>query len=381
MENSEQVQEGNLPGLLSDLWDICVHEIKKSIKLFWPKYCYISDELIISTLSMRVKLSKSVKHLKEVHEHYHQVALSNFAEVRGDFGIVVNQTKVYRLLAKYFPGQVPTNPSVSFDTAALLDPTVKSIMKRFGHNSGPTNATTKRIMLEKDFRSMIKVDTMKRIAEMHLQRILPKYQMDNGSPIINSVTLHVIIEKARHMPKVDLFRGADLFCVVFFEGSPDLFQTEIRSGLTENDWTWDADLSRDFKWVVAENSELLNVERNVVVMVYDKDQLSEDDLIGCVLVQLGELRNGHFNSWKRIIRPPDAPKREYLFFHAPVPELKLQVTLTVNPISSCKIQESAETALLTTVDSNGSPLYDEGRMQTIMQPSTQSDIVFLTSYQ
>jgi hypothetical protein len=376
MANREEVGNSNVRGVFDDLWDIFVNEIKKAIHLVWPKYKYISDELIISTLSSRVKVSRSAKHLKEVHEHYHRIALSNFSEVRGDFGIVINQSRMYQLLAKYFPGHVFANPAVSPDTAALLNPTVKNVMKRFGRNAGPPDAETKRRMQEKMFREMVKVDTMNRIAEMHLQTKPQNQKTDFQADLqVKAVTLNVIVEKARNMPKVDLIRGADLFCVIFLEGSSELFQTEIRSGLSENDWTWEANLSQDFKWTMAESSELLNVERNVVVMVYDKDQLSEDDLIGCVLVQLGELENGHFDSWKRIIRPPNAPKREYLFFTAPTPELKLKITLSFTDLTQRQL--SPEESIYTTGSPVLSPLYSEGRMQ----PAIHSDVVFCTRFQ
>ena len=40
-------------------------------------------------------------------------------------------------------------------------------------------------------------------------------------------------------------------------------------------------------------------------MIYDKDQISGDDLVGCVTVSLGELGDdGSFNGWKQINRPP-----------------------------------------------------------------------------
>ncbi len=35
------------------------------------------------------------------------------------------------------------------------------------------------------------------------------------------------------------------------------------------------------------------------------------------------------DDWRKIIRPPNAPVREYIFFKPPVPELKLKVTLSI----------------------------------------------------
>ena len=372
MVNRKKVEEENIPGLIRDFADILFHETQKAVCFFWPKYPYISDELIISTLSSRLKRSKSVKHIKEVQEHYHSIALSNFAEIKGKYGIVINTQRLFQILSKYFPGCVSTDSAVNPDTAALLDPTVKSVMKRFGQNVGPPDAVTKRMKMEKDFQKMIKMDTMKRIAEIHLQSTCPKHLQVREESDIVAVTLHVIIEEARNIPKVDLFRGADLFCVIFFEGASDLYQTEIRRGISQKDWKWDTKLSQDFKWVMADNSELLNLDRNVVVMVYDKDQFSEDDLIGYVLVQLREIKNGHFDSWKRIIHP-NAASSKFVIRKAKIPELKLQVTLTKEVLGTTQEQDSIT---IVTNSANESPQRSEGSLHQVFH----SDVVFLTQH-
>lgn len=374
MSNRQAVEEENLPGLLIDLSDILFHEVQKVIHHIWPKYPYISDELMISVLSSRA-VTSSKKHIKEVHEHYHEVALSNFAEIKGDFGIVIKPSRVFELLKSYFPETVSSDPNVSSDTAALLDPTVKSIMKRFGKASGPPDAESKRLKAQIDFRQLIKLETMKRVADMHLSSVLPQYSVanENASEDVISVTLHVVIEQARSIPKMDLFRGADIFCVIFLEGCPDVFQTEIRSGISEKDWKWESELSHNFKWIMADNSELLNPERNIVVMVYDKDQLSEDDLIGCALVQLSELKEGHFSSWKKLIRPPNAPAREYLFLPAPKPEIKLQVSMTSAVVCSADKQSLRKCSL----QSQGSQSRYNLRSP---DAALSGDIVFLSKY-
>ena len=255
-------------------------------------------------------------------------------EIHCDYGVIIKISRLHQLLMEYFPSCMSKDTTLSPETAVLVDPMVKSVMTRYGANYGVPSADTKRKKFEDDFMELAELDTMKRVAELQLRQMgYPVQQHDRAE--IFPVTLNVVIEKARNIPKMDLLRGADVFCAIFLEGAPDLFQTEIRSGLTEADWTWDPNLSREFKWVMAENSELLQHDRKFVIMVYDKDQISEDDLIGCVQVSLGELQNGRFDAWKRIIRPPNAPTREFLFFTPPVPELKLQITLS-NPNLSCE---------------------------------------------
>ena len=328
MSNRIATEESNPKGLIADLQDILFHETQKVIHRIYPNYPYISDEMIISALTARCRISKDKKHIHEVLEQYHSISLSNFAAIKCGFGIIINPSRIFQLLKQYFPETVSLDSSVSPDTAALLDPTVKSVMRRFGHNLGPPDARTKTWTMQKHFQELIKLETKRRIAELHRQSIIAQDSANFTSQTsFSSMTLHVIIEQARNMPKMDLFRGADIFCVVFLDGAPNIFQTEIRSGTCEKDWVWDPALSQDFTWIFPENSELLNLDRKVVVMMYDKDQLSDDDLIGSVIVELSELKDGHFDSWRKVVRSQTAPGNKKFLFPVPAPELKLQIRL------------------------------------------------------
>jgi hypothetical protein len=62
------------------------------------------------------------------------------------------------------------------------------------------------------------------------------------------VAVSLTVERARNMPLMDLGRGADVFCAAFIDGGDDelgtaggnrLFQTRVRRGAAEADWTWD----------------------------------------------------------------------------------------------------------------------------------------------
>ena len=327
MSVREATEEANLSGLIDDLSDIFFHETQKAWNMIWPAYPYLSDERIISTLSPLVRELSTKKSLKEVHDQFHAVSLSSFMEIHCDYGIVIKAPRLYQMLVEYFPTVMSRYPTTRPEVAALVDPMVRSIMDRYGANYGVPDAEAKRAKVQEDFMELAELDSMRRIAELHLHQMgLPLRQLDQEE--IRPVTLHVVIEQARRIPKMDLLLGADVFCVVFLDGAPELYQTEIRSGTSESDWKWDPDLSRDYTWVMAENSELLRKDRKIIVMVYDKDQISEDDLVGCVEVSLGELKDGLFDGWRKIIRPPNAPARQFIFFKPPVPELKLKVTLS-----------------------------------------------------
>ncbi len=62
-------------------------------------------------------------------------------------------------------------------------------------------------------------------------------------------------------------------------------------------------------------------------MIYDKDQFSSDDVIGCVKIWLGDIVGKGFDGWMEIVRPPNSPKKQFFFFNVPIGELKLKVTL------------------------------------------------------
>ena len=381
MSNRQAASDTDLSGLILDISDILVHEAQKTIHYFWPRYSYISDEMIISVLSAHFRDSRNKKHIGEVHEHYHDVSLSNFAEIRCNFNIAINPSRMFLLLKQYFPNIVHSEQSVSPETAALLDPTVQSIMKRFGQNIAPPNPESKRMKAYRDFREAIWLDTMKRVAEMHIKATQPKEVKGKHLSSNGLVILHVTIEAAKNIPKMDMFRGADVFCVIFLEGSPELFQTEIRQGKCEKDWSWDPALSQGFKWMIPEQSELLRPEKNVVIMVYDKDQISEDDLIGCVMVQLSEVHNGLFNSWKKIIQPSVSPIKKYLPFPGQnsVPELKLQINMSTTIFQSQN--SSSNRKKRTKRPFSWMDSQNHCNSAPAVVSSVQGDIVFMTNTQ
>mmetsp|Transcript_34058 Transcript_34058/g.71512 ORF Transcript_34058/g.71512 Transcript_34058/m.71512 type:complete len:281 (-) Transcript_34058:61-903(-) len=131
-------------------------------------------------------------------------------------------------------------------------------------------------------------------------------------------------KEQKNLPAMDVGRGADIFCVIFLENATGLFQTEVRRGRRESDWRWEEKLSNNFKWDLPNDSQHLYPSRKIVIMIYDKDQISEDDLVGCVTVSLGELKDGVFDSWKKITRPPKSSSPAF-WKSANQGELKLKV--------------------------------------------------------
>ena len=121
--------------------------------------------------------------------------------------------------------------------------------------------------------------------------------------------LDVRITSARNMPRVDLLTGADVFCAAFVEGVPDakVYQTEIRRGTSEAQWRFDEGQPFQWSWEVVgpvTGPAAAVGGRTLVIMVYDKDQLSSDDVVGCAVLPLSHLlAGGDFAGWHELTCP------------------------------------------------------------------------------
>ena len=317
--------EENSPGMLDDLKYIWNQQIGKLSKFLGWNPSFISDEELVAGLSSAC--SSKLKSA-DVLEQYYRISLTSFMAIKSKRGVLIDATQLFQVLQKYFPNQIMPDPQESKGTQVLLDPLILNLMMNYGTVTSPPDAETKRKQCIDDFMELSQLESMKRIALMfhghdHESSINIMETEHNSN---DAVILNVCIEQAQNIPKMDVFRGADVFCVVFLEGSTEIYQTEVKRGTSS--WTWDPELSAHFSWKLRRESDFLDPDRCVVVMVYDKDQFSSDDVIGCVKIRLGDIVNGVYDGWQEIIRPPDAPKKQFLFFNVPIGELKLKVTIT-----------------------------------------------------
>ena len=132
-----------------------------------------------------------------------------------------------------------------------------------------------------------------------------------GAAWIGTKVLSLAVDAARHLPQMDVLAGVDAYCVAFLEDAPGLHQTEVcRGAADEADWT-----QSPFEFI----------------MVYDKDQITNDDLIGCLTIKMGEIVKGPIDDWLEIKRHGE-PTFEWIkgmIFtnkHDP-PQLKVRVAL------------------------------------------------------
>jgi hypothetical protein len=332
--------EENPPSMFDDLKSIWEQESGKILKILGKHPDFISDEELVARLTGALSAQAgSLRHgPAEVLSHYHRISLAPFATIKSKCGTDIDANHLFNLLRKYFPNQLVSDKQEirtngeTMSQSVLLDPRVRNLMKSYGTVVPPASAETKQQQNIDDFIELSRIETMKRIAMMfhgynhETQISMPVIEEDPNPSDKEFVVLTVIIEEARNIPKMDVFRGADVFCVVFLEGSTEIYQTEVRRGISS--WIWDLELSSDFSWKLFKESDFLNPDRSLVVMIYDKDQFSSDDIIGCVKIRLGDIENGLMDGWKNIVRPPDAPKKQFFFFDVPVAELKVKITVS-----------------------------------------------------
>ena len=131
--------------------------------------------------------------------------------------------------------------------------------------------------------------------------------------------------------------------MAFLEDAPGLHQTGVcRGAADEADWT-----QTPFEWNLPDDPRVLRHDRRLVVMVYDKDQITNDDLIGCVTIRMGEILQGPFDGWREIQRHGE-PTFEWIkgliyTKTGPPPQLKVRVALRVEqPDESSMVIPSAE---------------------------------------
>jgi hypothetical protein len=318
--------------MIYEMGDVLKHEFKKLIRWIIPKYPFVSNEELAAKISAKLRQtrSSSVVKIQRVISDFHRITLNNVLEISLGSGERMDLEKMHGILKGLSLLQERAF-AMEHDADRYLNNALADIMFRFG---SPAIQSDIEIHDEqnKAFLEAAKLDTMKRVAQLHLDTLtksLLQWKTETTELKVQRQILRVVVEKARNLPKMDLGNGVDVFCALFVEGLPGLYQTDILRGSCEADWTWGADQTFAWDLGLASANATQDVDRKLVVMVYDKDQISSDDVIGCITIRLGELQYGMLDEWREILRPQSN------FFPAQViqqrladkPELKLKVKL------------------------------------------------------
>ncbi len=332
----KESQAKGAAGIDYELYHIMKHELQRIVRFVLPKYPFVSDEEICKRISYRLRQTRSasVVRIHRVLCDFHKISLSSLFQVslgseRVKLDAMYSILKDLNLLQERNQDQEEQGISLNQtgNSEKYVHTALSDVMLRYGAPILPTEKDI-RDEHDKSFLETVKLDAMKRVAQVHLEaltRSLGTGKVDQGGIEVPTqrYTLIVAVQQARNLPKMDIGRGVDVFCALFVEGCSGLFQTEILRGMSETDWIWGEDTQ--FEWDLGHENPCENKNRNIVIMVYDKDQVSSDDLIGCVSIRLSELQDAPLEGWREIVRP------QPVFFNRRVsPSCKPELKFTAN---------------------------------------------------
>ena len=282
-------------------------------------HSFISDEEILS------RLSQTCRTASEDDARALFAASNSMASIteciKTESGFEMGAEGLYDMLSQYFPEMFPqltdSEAANKDSTDVYLNTMFIDVLFRYGR---PTEIPTLKETMEeraKAFRDAMQMRTMCRVARAELFALQETARFQEvvfeaahqGTTWIRSMVLSVQIKAARNLPRMDVLRGVEAYCLTFLEDAPGLNQSEIRPGDNESGWAWD---SACYQWTIPDDPNVLRRDRLVVIMMYDKDQLTEDDLIGCVTVPMGEAFEAPYEAWCPIKLAPGATKLEVL---------------------------------------------------------------------
>ncbi len=282
-------------GMASEILEILFHEVKRFCKVLWPQSSFLSDEKVLSILTGQLKeLSGTLGNNRRAVQDYESIAFSSNAMViRLDGGLHVNRKTLYFLLFGEKPENNPflshtpfgqihdsSDSSEEYSTDIYLSSCLTDLLLRLGEISLPKDMSSARIEL-------LQWDTIKRFTQQclaNLQTGTDKTKMlhdeiseektvnDLTATIwLKTYTISVVIQRAKNLPWMDVFRGVDAFCAIFLEGTELVYQTEIKRGYSEKQWNWESEGPFEFEVNETAYSKTIS-QYKLIAVLYDKDQ-------------------------------------------------------------------------------------------------------------
>ncbi len=321
-KNNETVHDS----IISEILEISIHEMQRVLKLLSRTYMFVSDEDILTKLEGRMErlALRSVARRRAIQDYALITLSSNCMAVPLESGVLLDRARLNSLLFAEDDSQAVAqlqHKSISSDTGKLfqqlkpasstralgemyLNAALTDVMQRYCCVESPNLAGAPPALRNFESESM----------QMREESMLGQSPHLAASGRVWTFAIQVVC--ARHLPRMDLFRGADVFCGVFLEGFPGLVhQTEIRRGRSEAEWRWEDE--GEYTWELGGNAAVnsaIAAGRAAVVMLYDKDQLSRDDVVGCAVLSLRRVRDsgGRFDGWVEVQRRAAPPPQSLL---------------------------------------------------------------------
>jgi len=304
----KQATDGST-GLLEELAGVIWHAVRRVLP-FGSRF--LSDEHFQRILKdEKTKLGQGQRIQSEINRK-----LEDKKEILLRGGVRVDLNNLQRIVQ---PGKVRGNYQVSPTEAendakgaaeasaeAFADDMVLDVMDRYG-----SNVLEHRERRNHEFKELVGIENMRRLLVMNLLQInvldeqkriadvlesmavktfgsVPEHKRSLLNPSARVVSrlgeLHVTVVSATGLPRMDLIRSCDPYCVLYIDGHGDQ-QTHITETVPKSQTPhW----NEKFVW------DLYTDTRIVTISLWDRDNVTKDDLIGTVLVDLRDLEPNSF---------------------------------------------------------------------------------------
>jgi hypothetical protein len=297
-QSDQKQNNGRERSFASEILEILSHEVCRVCKVMWPQSSFLSDEEVLLVLTTQLNdLGGNLGNSRRAVTDYELITFSsNAMTICLDDGVQINRNTLHTLLfgdkskCNSFPIYSPFSRvhDCSDESSAdvFLSKSVTDLLLRFGNirqAQDMDSATIELLMLD-----TIKRFTKDRLASLEAQvEITPVLQGEiAGKQVmkehtaalwINKYKISVVVQMARNLPRMDVFRGADAFCAIFLEGEELLYQTEIKRGRSEKQWNWESEGPFEFEVEETAYSKAIS-QHKLVAVIYDKDQARYYDL-------------------------------------------------------------------------------------------------------
>jgi hypothetical protein len=297
-QSDEKKREGRELSITYEVLDILSHEAKRLCKIFWPLSGFLSDEETLSLLTTQLnELDGSFgNYQRAVHDYELITFTSNAMAIKLEDGMQINRNTLHNLLfgdktrtenSEMFPrfsfGRIHSSSEASSEDM-YLSSYVTNMLLRFGKIQEHQDLNSETIEL-------LQLDTIRRFTqdrlaslqspspleittESNVEMVKEIVANDHSADIrVRKYKIKVVIQKARNLPRMDVFRGADAFCALFLEGVESVYQTDIKRGKSEEQWNWEREGPFPFEVEETAFSKPIS-QHKLVVVVYDKDQVN-----------------------------------------------------------------------------------------------------------
>ena len=157
--------------MIYEMGDVLKHECKKVIRWIIPDYPFVSNEELALKISAKLRQtrSSSVVKIQRVISDFYRITLNNFFEINLESGERMDSEKMHGIL-KGLSLLQERAIDLEQDADRYLNNALTDIMLRFGSPAVQSDLEI-RDEQNKAFLDAAKLDTMKRVAQLHLDAL------------------------------------------------------------------------------------------------------------------------------------------------------------------------------------------------------------------